>query len=200
MAPVSAVIDPVLIPKTHDAVGNVIARHDYHPFGEEIATSQRTIGLNYSGDGVRKKFTGYERDGETGLDFAEARYLGCALGRFSSPDPLMASGKRGNPQTWNRYVYVLNNPLNIIDPLGLDGERTGAWYRPENLPESEIWHPTWIWDDEMNDDNTVGLTQINDSGLVAFNVETNKWSFLNPITGVDTSFEKIGRASCRERV
>ena len=40
-------------------------------------------------------------------------------GRFTSPDPLMASATKINPQTFNRYSYVLNNPLNLIDPLGL---------------------------------------------------------------------------------
>lgn len=40
-------------------------------------------------------------------------------GRFTSPDPLLSSGRIENPQTWNRYAYVLNNPLLYIDPLGL---------------------------------------------------------------------------------
>ena len=56
-----------------DQNGAVIARHDYHPFGEEIFTAQRTAELNYSADSVRKQFTGYERDPETDLDFAQAR-------------------------------------------------------------------------------------------------------------------------------
>ena len=41
-------------------------------------------------------------------------------GRFSSSDPLLASGESGNPQSWNRYAYVLNNPVRLIDPNGLD--------------------------------------------------------------------------------
>ena len=53
-----------------DQSGAVISRHDYHPFGEEIFTAQRTTGLNYSADSVRKQFTGYEGDTETDLDFA----------------------------------------------------------------------------------------------------------------------------------
>jgi len=36
-----------------------------------------------------------------------------------SPDPLLSSGRLGNPQTWNRYAYGLNNPLRIVDPTGL---------------------------------------------------------------------------------
>ena len=103
-----------------DAVGNVIARHDYHPFGEEIATSQRTTGLNYSGDPVRKKFTGYERDDETGLDFAQARMYAKGLGRFSGCDPIYTSKDHpSNPQKWNAYIYVINNPLGSTDPTGL---------------------------------------------------------------------------------
>jgi len=73
-----------------DATGAVIARHDYHPFGEEIFTAQRTTGLNYSADSVRKQFTGYERDTETDLDFAEARMYANTYGRFTAVDPHLA--------------------------------------------------------------------------------------------------------------
>jgi len=79
----------------------------------------RTAALGYTNDTIRKQFTGYERDTETDLDFAQARMHNFNLGRFSSPDPLMASAKRVFPQTWNRYTYVLNNPLNLIDPSGM---------------------------------------------------------------------------------
>jgi RHS repeat-associated protein len=68
---------------------------------------------------VRKKFTGYEKDQETGLDFAQARYYGNGLGRFTSVDPALESIEPTFPQSWNRYAYVLNNPLNLIDPTGL---------------------------------------------------------------------------------
>lgn len=101
-----------------DANGNVAARHDYHPFGEEIATPQRTTGLGYIDDTVRKQFTGYERDGETGLDFAQARYFASGHGRFSSPDNFLNGTRPGNPASWNLYVYVLNNPLRFTDPTG----------------------------------------------------------------------------------
>ncbi|KXK02149.1 MAG: cell well associated RhsD protein [Acidobacteria bacterium OLB17] len=73
-----------------DQTGAVIARHDYHPFGEEIFTAQRTTGLNYSADSVRKQFTGYERDTETDLDFAEARMYANTYGRFTAVDPHLA--------------------------------------------------------------------------------------------------------------
>jgi hypothetical protein len=41
------------------------------------------------------------------------------MGRFTSPDPYAGSGDLGNPQSWNRYSYVLNSPLIAGDPLGL---------------------------------------------------------------------------------
>ena len=102
-----------------DAKGAIISRHDYHPFGEEIdGPGGRTTGLNYGDDSVRKQFTGYERDSETDLDYAKARMFGYSLGRFTSPDPLAKSAKPGLPQSWNRYLYVLNNPLVLTDPTG----------------------------------------------------------------------------------
>jgi RHS repeat-associated protein len=85
---------------------------DYLPFGEQIA----------GGSGTTHKFTGMERDSETtsNLDNFEARYMGSTLGRFMSPDPANAGADSTNPQSWNMYSYVLNNPLNAIDPFGLD--------------------------------------------------------------------------------
>ena len=101
-----------------DVTGAVTSRHDYHPFGEEIYTSQRTTGLGYAGDTVRKQFTGYERDNESGLDFAKARYLSNNNGRFLSPDPKATAGSPRilEPQDINLYVYVANNPLLYYDP------------------------------------------------------------------------------------
>ena len=98
-----------------DKNGQVTARHDYQPFGEEI---QRA---SYGTDGVRKKFTGYERDNESNLDFAKARYHSYNLGRFQSPDPIIVSKVRiKNPQIWNSYSYAGNNPLRYTDPSGLE--------------------------------------------------------------------------------
>jgi RHS repeat-associated protein len=67
----------------------------------------------------RSRCTGKERDAETGLDYFGARYLSSTQGRWTSPDPTLLSVNAYNPQSWNRYTYVLNNPLKFIDPLGL---------------------------------------------------------------------------------
>ncbi|MBS1841816.1 MAG: RHS repeat-associated core domain-containing protein [Acidobacteria bacterium] len=63
------------------------------------------------------KFTGYERDPETGLDYAFARYYSSRLGRFLSTDPL--GGAIGSLQSHNAYSYTANNPLNFVDPSGM---------------------------------------------------------------------------------
>lgn len=109
-----------------DELGQVKSRRDFMPFGEELyaGVGARTgdSGLKYSAtvDAVRQKFTGYQKDGETSLDFAEARMYENRFGRFTSVDPLLASGKSAHPQSFNRYVYVGANPLLRTDPEGLD--------------------------------------------------------------------------------
>lgn len=66
-------------------------------------------------------FTGKERDAETGLDYFESRYFSAAQGRFTSPDAMIAKKEwLSDPQRWNRYAYVRNNPMRYIDPNGED--------------------------------------------------------------------------------
>ena len=69
--------------------GNLIAggRHDYVPFGEELfaGVGIRSAALGYGADSTRQKFTGKERDAETGLDYFLARYYSSTQGRFTSP-------------------------------------------------------------------------------------------------------------------
>jgi RHS repeat-associated protein len=98
-----------------------VKRHDYLPFGEEVyaGLGGRTTTQGYTGDSTRQHFTGYEADGETGLNFAEARYQSNLQGRFTSVDPLGASASVGDPQSFNRYSYVNNNPTNLTDPTGM---------------------------------------------------------------------------------
>jgi RHS repeat-associated protein len=83
---------------------------DFYSFGGERPPIVNTCSQNY-------KFTGKERDAESGLDNFDFRHNSSSLGRFMSPDPL--GGYISNPQSLNRYSYVLNNPLNLVDPLGL---------------------------------------------------------------------------------
>jgi RHS repeat-associated protein len=69
-------------------------------------------------DSATQRFTGKERDSESGLDYFGARYYGSALGRFTRPDPSNTGANPANPQSWNGYAYVGNNPLGRVDPDG----------------------------------------------------------------------------------
>jgi RHS repeat-associated protein len=69
---------------------------------------------------VNQKFTGKERDAETGLDYFGARYFSGAQGRFTSADEPLADQDEHDPQSWNLYSYVRNNPLRYADPTGRD--------------------------------------------------------------------------------
>jgi RHS repeat-associated protein len=66
------------------------------------------------------KYTGQERDSETGLDHFMFREYTAPLGRWMRPDPAgLAAVDLANPQTWNQYAYVGNSPTTAVDPLGL---------------------------------------------------------------------------------
>ena len=96
-----------------NATGTVCEQDiDYYPYGGQENDYCPNVAQNY-------KFTGKERDSESGLDNFGKRYFGSSLGRFQTPDPLLNSGRPENPQTWNKYAYVLNNPLKLTDPTGL---------------------------------------------------------------------------------
>ena len=87
--------------------------YDYVPFGEGL----------YGGGVTQHRFTGYERDIETGKDYARARYYAAPAASFLTPDPAGTSATcLLNPQTQNRYAYVTDNPLNETDPTGLCGD------------------------------------------------------------------------------
>ncbi len=104
------------------ASGSPLHRFDYGAFGEELSNlglGNRNLMASYSLSSVPTvKFTGKERDVETGLDYFGARYFSGAQGRFTSVDPSMLSTVLANPQSWNRYTYALNNPLRYVDPNG----------------------------------------------------------------------------------
>jgi RHS repeat-associated protein len=69
---------------------------------------------------LTSQFTGKERDTETGLDFFLARYYSSAQGRFISPDRKISPDAVYDSQSWNKYVYVRNNPIRLVDPNGED--------------------------------------------------------------------------------
>jgi RHS repeat-associated protein len=123
------------------------ARYDYLPFGEELPSNvggRSSIPGYGTADDVRRRFGTYERDDELiDLDFAQARYYNFRHGRFTSADPLMASADIVNPQSFNRYVYVGNNPTNVSDPTGeIWGELNGAvqWFETAGEMKTQGFH------------------------------------------------------------
>jgi RHS repeat-associated protein len=91
-----------------DANGNKIGEQGHYPYGEAWYASNAT---------TKFIFTSYERDAESGSHYAMARFYINRFGRFSCVDPLL--GRPGDPQTWNRYADVRNNPINNVDPSGM---------------------------------------------------------------------------------
>jgi RHS repeat-associated protein len=99
-----------------NAASVIVGRHDYLPFGPELTSTKRNEPKLQD-----LKFTGHERDefrDRPPLDYMHARYYEPRLGRFLSVDPTWESADLGRPQRWNRYSYVLNNPVNMTDPDG----------------------------------------------------------------------------------
>jgi RHS repeat-associated protein len=81
------------------------------------------------GAGQPRKFTGKERDTETGLDYFGGRYYSSPVARFTTVDPSMTIEENLlDPQRWNRYAYGRNNPLRYVDPDGRD-PKTVAYYQ-----------------------------------------------------------------------
>jgi RHS repeat-associated protein len=107
----------------------VIERHDYLPFGEECTTGP-CAGNPGAGAGEPRKFTGKERDAETRFDYFGARHYQSKVGRFIAVDPVHTWQQTlVDPQRWNRYAYVMSNPLRYVDD-------NGKWPVPV--------HQTWI--------------------------------------------------------
>jgi RHS repeat-associated protein len=96
-----------------------LARHDFLPFGDELAPQVPPRD--------RRLFTGQERDFETGLDYFHSRRLRVDLGRFTTPDPLTnLAWTDGMLGAANPYSYVVNNPLGYIDPMGTQSQPGGG--------------------------------------------------------------------------
>jgi RHS repeat-associated protein len=114
-----------------DTSGNVIGRQGHLPFGENFGES---------GSQEKHHFTSYERDSESGFDYAVNRYYSVVTGRFVSADPILDLGLRmrkvigtmsssakrtiasqvSRPQKLDQYNYAMDEPINKSDPYGLE--------------------------------------------------------------------------------
>ena len=106
--------------------GPVLAQNcDYEPFGAELGAGTANRDSTFcpgaypsAPSGPNMKFTGKERDAESGLDYFGYRYYSGAQGRWTSPDQPFADQHIEDPQSWNMYAYVRNDPLAHVDPNG----------------------------------------------------------------------------------
>ncbi|HEX8251843.1 MAG TPA: RHS repeat-associated core domain-containing protein, partial [Thermoanaerobaculia bacterium] len=102
--------------------GQAVSRHDYTPYGLEATPLSQEMDRGYSRANTLV-FTGHERDYNSGtatqntdyLDYMHARYYKASWGRFLSVDSGRDSHPR-QPQSWNLYTYVRNNPMLLVDP------------------------------------------------------------------------------------
>ncbi len=197
-----------------DALGNPQKRYDYLPFGEEIPQGLDGRSMTMYGpplipgpteDTVNNKFTGKERDSETGLDFFEARYMSSSQGRFTSPDRPTIDQHPDAPQSWNLYSYVRNNPLKFIDPSGLgclndlgatsNGGRQIGIANGGNSADCGANGGTWVPGDI--DKNNVGFYLTSD-GTVMFQVTTQDAGnvyYSSFVSGATTDENGVGKGA-----
>jgi RHS repeat-associated protein len=101
-----------------DDLAQLISYEEYFPFG---TTSYSTVDAGREVPAKRYRYTGKERDEESGLNYHGSRYYALWLCRWTKCDP---AGIKAGP---NFYVYVSNNPIMMNDPSGNDGETCGVW-------------------------------------------------------------------------
>ncbi len=104
-----------------DQSANIVSRHDFLPFGEEIPAGYAGRWSQFgASDKINQRFTGQDRETENvvPVDYFNARNFTGVLGRFNSPDPGNIGADPANPESWNGYAYVGNAPLTNVDPDG----------------------------------------------------------------------------------
>ena len=97
-----------------DKDGNIVQSNSFDEYGQGRDGSWSNESATYST--TAWGYTGHEMDTETGLINMNARLYDPMLGRFMTADPFIPNIY--NPQSLNRYSYVLNNPFRYVDPTG----------------------------------------------------------------------------------
>jgi RHS repeat-associated protein len=137
-----------------DEAGEVISYEEYHPYGSTSYRSHRPGGVNLSLK--RYRFTGKERDDESGLYYHGARYYAAWLGRWTAADPI------GIGDGLNRFAYVRGNPVGLTDPQGTrsSDETDGPAIAGASVDRFGLQglYNAEILSAQTNDDGTVGVT------------------------------------------
>jgi RHS repeat-associated protein len=123
--------------KTTDASGAVTSSTVTDPWGGEVTGS-----WVFNTSQQKRKYTSYDRNAN-GRDEAMHRSYHAWFNRFDQPDPSDGSYDLADPQSFNRFAYVQNDPVNFIDPSGLNLEEP---WDPGEVVRGYTWAPRW----EMN--------------------------------------------------
>jgi RHS repeat-associated protein len=143
-----------------DDNGNVLDNLGFEPFGSRktkdwtanISSTELGALLDLDWDHTRKArgFTGHEHLDRTGFIHMNGRVYDPVLGRFLSPDPIVQLPAFS--QSWNRYSYVSNSPLSLVDPSGFivnwPGNTDGGWFQPTFL---EFLYLFGVYDPRQDD-------------------------------------------------
>jgi RHS repeat-associated protein len=121
--------------KRTDAAGTVTSTTLVDPWGGEV-----TGVWVQSPTQQQKKFTSYERDANN-RDEAQQRSYSAWFSRFDQPDPWDGSYDLSDPQSLNRYAYTRGDPVNFVDPTGLNLEAPGGRSRPKPLDGFGVFSP-----------------------------------------------------------
>ncbi|MEN3331490.1 MAG: hypothetical protein V7641_855 [Blastocatellia bacterium] len=156
----------------------VVGRQAHLPYGEDFAES---------GTQQKQHFTSYERDSQSGTDYAGNRNYAAAVGRFQSADPFEPSADASVPQSWNRYTYVMGSPVDFVDPSGLNVEEPTlpepCHYEPDPPPPKRCHVTLGARGLHLNGDYHIGghFASATTIGPVENPVEDGFWGYVDEL-------------------
>jgi RHS repeat-associated protein len=151
------------------------------PFGEDGGVT---------GENEKHRFTNYERDAESGTDYAVNRLYSTSTGRFFQPDVI--GGQRLNPQSLNRYAYSVNNPVDFYDPLGLNPQKVTCYADGFEIPCDILYSLLFSEAAEYYEYSSDGITYytLDKSQFYSVEEEPGGW-YWDPETGFEQAIKFV---------
>jgi len=189
----------------HDHLGSAVAGTDetgavawtekFTPYG--IALMNDAANDNQAG------FTGHMKDTDTGLTYMQARYYDPVVSRFLSHDPEDFLSQELNPGFFNRYMYVENNPINMIDPTGMAGcadmggqGLSGTCFDASNFRTQDEKGFLGLFTKKANDHSTDAVgTPSTDAAATSFAAATNQTKGNEQVSRIDTQADGTSTTS-----